>query len=69
MTDDFVDGAPLGGFVSDPAETSGPGYHGWEQVRDVPASCACWWEYAPGAACWERVRMVAGCPWHGRNAA
>ena len=34
------------------------------QVRDVPASCICWWEYVPQTGSWSRIKAIPGCPWH-----
>lgn len=34
------------------------------QVRDVPASCICWWKFVPEYGSWRRIRAIAGCPWH-----
>ncbi len=69
MTEKFIDGAPLGGFVSDPAEISGPGFpqarkHQAEWVRDVPTSCVCPWEWSIEARMWKRIGARTYCPWH-----
>ena len=34
------------------------------QMRDVPSSCICWWDWKPQHGSWARIRPIAGCPWH-----
>lgn len=36
----------------------------WEQLRDIPRSCTCAWEWHTARRVYLLISVNAGCPWH-----
>lgn len=43
--------------------------HEYEWTRDIPANCACTWEWNPAARAYDLTNYGYGCPWHAQDGA